>query len=79
MLVFKAFLNRPYQDYSLAEIGRIVKMSYVSVSNGFRELVRYKVVVKSRQVGRARLYHLNEQNNVTIGLKLIERELKRRG
>ena len=79
MLVFQFFMNRPYQDYSLAEVERGVSISYVSVRNGFRELVRNKVIEKSRQVGRARLYHLNEQSNITIGLRMIARELKRRG
>jgi len=80
MLVFKFFLTRPYQDYSLAEIQRGIKhLSYVSVRNGFRELAKAKVVLKSRQVGRARLYHINEQSDITIGLRLAYRALKRRG
>jgi hypothetical protein len=81
MMVFDFFLTHPYQDYSLAEcdagIGK--HLSYVTVRNGFRALVRNKVIIKSRQVGRAKLYRLNEQSNLVIGLKIIERELKRRG
>lgn len=78
MMVFRFFLTRPYQDYSLAEVQRGIKhLSYVSVRNGFRELVKHKVVLKSRQVGRAKLYRLNEQSNISIGLRLVARELRK--
>jgi hypothetical protein len=78
MLVFQFFMNRPYNDYSLAEVERGVSMSYVSVRNGFRELVSNKVIVKSRQVGRAKLYKLNENSEIVGGLRLIHRALKQR-
>ena len=81
MTVFGFFLKHPYQDYSLAEVDSGIgkHLSYVTVRNGFRLLVSEKVIVKSRQVGRARLYKLNEQNDITIGLRMIARALKRRG
>jgi len=80
MHVFRFYASRPFQDYSLAEVERSVpSLSYVTLRKGFNVLKKDKVLVKSRQVGRAKLYRLNEQSNITIGLKLIERELKRRG
>jgi hypothetical protein len=81
MTVFEFFLKHPYQDYSLAEVDSGIgkHLSYVTVRNGFRALIRAKVILKSRQVGRARLYHLNEQSDVTIGLRMVARALKRRG
>jgi hypothetical protein len=80
MIVFQFFLKSPYSDYSLAEIHRGVKcLSYVTVRNGFRALISTKIIKKSRQVGRARLYRLNEQSDVTIGLRMVARALKRRG
>lgn len=80
MLVFEFFLKHPYQDYSLAEVNSGIgkRLSYVTVRNGFRGLIKNKVVLKSRQVGRARLYRLNENNEIVVGLKLIHRALKQR-
>jgi DNA-binding transcriptional ArsR family regulator len=75
MQVFEFYSARPYQDCSLAELERGLSLSYVTLRKGFERLRKEHVLVKSRQVGRARLYRLNEQSNITIGLKLIEREL----
>jgi len=80
MIVFQFFLKSPYSDYSLAEIHRGVKcLSYVTVRNGFRALISTKIIKKSRQVGRARLYRLNENSKIVAGLRIVVRALHLRG
>ena len=61
--------NREF-DYSMTEIARQSDIGWSTLHGFWKKIVELGIVVKTRRIGRAELYKLNEQN--VIVKKLIE-------
>ncbi|MBI4019539.1 MAG: hypothetical protein HY364_04775 [Candidatus Aenigmarchaeota archaeon] len=57
-------------DYSLSDISKETSVGWNTLQTFFFGLVEKNIVKETRQIGRAKLYKLNEENPVTK--KLIE-------
>src|SRR3989344_4829697 len=70
--VMDFFLNYPDFDYSKTHVADQVGISRVTIEGVWRELVKNKVIVKTRTLGRAELYKLNVGN--PVAQKLLKRD-----
>ena len=61
-------------DYPLTEIAKNSGIAWSTLHEIFPKLVELGVVIETRQIGRARLFKLNEDNS--ISQKLIEMDEK---
>ncbi|PIU21423.1 MAG: hypothetical protein COT15_02450 [Candidatus Diapherotrites archaeon CG08_land_8_20_14_0_20_34_12] len=57
-------------DYCLSEIANKAEISWSSLHRIFPELEKNKIVIKSREIGRAKLYRINKEN--LFAKKMIE-------
>ena len=51
-------------DYSMMDIAKHSKVSYATLKNLWKEFVKEKRVVFTRNVGKAKMYKLNVQNPI---------------
>lgn len=51
-------------DYSMMDIAKHSKVSYATLKNLWKEFIREKRVVFTRNVGKAKMYKLNVQNQI---------------
>ena len=49
-------------DYSMKDIAKFSKVSYASMKNIWKEFIDRKLVIHTRDVGRAKMYKLNKKN-----------------
>lgn len=49
-------------DYSMKDIARFSKVSYTALKSIWKELIDRKIVVHTRNVGKAKMYKLNRNN-----------------
>ena len=49
-------------DYSMKDIAKFSDVSYTALKEIWKELIRRKIVVNRRKVGKARMYKLNREN-----------------
>ncbi len=61
-------------DYPLTEIAENSGIAWPTLHEVFPKLVEFGVVIETRQIGRARLFKLNEDN--PIAQKMIEMDEK---
>jgi len=54
-----------YFDYSLSEIARHSRVGWSTLHRFWPKLVESGIVIKTRQIGRATPYKLNEKNPIT--------------
>lgn len=62
-------------DYSLSDMVRGAEMSWSTLHRIFPELEKQGIVVKTREIGRAKLYKLNEKNPFVKQLIELEKTL----
>jgi AraC-like DNA-binding protein len=49
-------------DYSMKDIAKFSDVSYTALKKIWKELIRRKIVIHTRNVGKARMYTLNREN-----------------
>lgn len=49
-------------DYSMSDIARNAGVSWTSLSRNWKGLIKLKVIVPTREIGKAKLFTLNEEN-----------------
>ena len=49
-------------DYSMKDIAKYAEVSYTSLKGIWKELMKRKIVVNTRDVGKAKMYKLNRNN-----------------
>lgn len=60
-------------DYSLSDLARAAEISWTTLHRVFPQLEKQGFVVKTRQVGQAKLYKLNMENkSVKLWVKLYK-------
>ncbi len=50
-------------DYSMKDIAKFSEVSYTALKEIWKEFVERKIVVHTRNVGKARMYKLNRSNS----------------
>ena len=64
-------------DYSLTDLSENAGVSWTTLHRVFPNFEKQKIVVKTREIGRAKLYKLNMENDgVKILIKLYDKLLK---
>lgn len=66
-------------DYSMSDIARNSNIGWATLGRLWKEFVQLKIVVPTRQIGKAKLFKLNEGNEAVAKLievynKLLEQE-----
>jgi len=66
-------------DYSMSDIARNSNVGWATLSRLWKEFVSLKIIVFTREIGKAKLFKLNEENpavNELIGVykKLLQQE-----
>lgn len=56
-------------DYSLTDIAVHSGVSYATIKLLWKDLERYRIVILTRNVGKAKMYHLNDQHPAVGKLK----------
>jgi len=51
-------------DYSLTDITKNSGISWVTLHKIFPKLIKYNIVIKTREIGRAKLYKINEKSEI---------------
>ena len=51
-------------DYSLTDIAKNAGVSWVTLHKVFLKLIKYAMVVKTREIGKAKMYKINEKNQI---------------
>ncbi len=59
-------------DYSLSEISKHSKVGWSTLHSFWNELVESKIVIQTRQIGRAKLYKLNMENPIVQELIVLD-------
>ncbi len=49
-------------DYSMKDIARFSDVSYTALKEIWKEFIKRKIVVNTRNVGKAKMYKLNREN-----------------
>lgn len=62
-------------DYSLTEIAKNANVGWSTIHQFFGDLVKLGVVRETRQVGRAKLYKLNEKNSIAQQLIKMDNKI----
>ena len=57
-------------DYSMSDIARNSKVGWATLGRLWKEFVGLRIVVPTREIGKAKLFKLNEENEAVA--KLIE-------
>lgn len=65
MKVLDFFLTFSKFDYSKSQVAEETGVSRVTLEKVWNELTRGGIIVKTRSIGRAEMYKLNEKNPVT--------------
>ncbi len=66
-------------DYSMSDIARNSNVGWATLCRLWKEFVKLKIIVPTREVGKAKLFKLNEKNEAVLKLvevynKLLEQE-----
>lgn len=62
-------------DFSMSDIARNSSVGWATLSRIWKEFVELKIVTLTRQVGKAKLYKLNEENPAVIKLVDVYKKL----
>ncbi len=60
--VLDFFLTYQSFDYSKSQVAQETGISRITIESIWEKLIKTKVIIKTRTVGRAELYRLNKQN-----------------
>ena len=66
-------------DYSMSDIARNSNVGWATLSRLWGEFIKWSIVIQTREIGKAKLFKLNEENPAVIKLielykKLLEQE-----
>ena len=66
-------------DYSMSDIARNSNVGWATLSRLWGEFIKLKIVVPTREIGKAKLFKLNEENSAVMELiemykKLLQQE-----
>ena len=66
-------------DYSMSDIARNSKVGWATLSRLWNEFIKFNIVVPTREIGKAKLFKLNEENPAVLDLielykKLLQQE-----
>lgn len=64
MKIMDVFLTGSGLDYSLSDVCRIAEISWTTLHRVFPEIEKQGMVVKTREIGRAKMYKLNKENEI---------------
>ena len=64
-------------DYSKSDIAEGAVISRTTLNKILDELLQTRVVIKTRKIGNARMFRLNEENPVVIELLQFDKRLHR--
>ncbi len=70
--VIDFFLDHREFDYSLTEIAKGAGVGWVTLHQFWKELVRLGLVKRTRRIGRAELYRLNEASPIVKKLSEVD-------
>lgn len=71
--VLEFFLTGREFDYSLSDICKNAGIGWSSLHRVFPALEKQEIIIKTREIGRAKLYKLNQQNDeVKLLIKLYD-------
>ena len=76
--VLDFFLDNADFDYSLTDIAKNSDIGWSTLHLFFDDLIKTGIVVKSRQIGRAKMYKLNIKNPIVQKLIEIDFELSKK-
>ena len=62
-------------DYSMSDIARNSKVGWATLSRLWNEFIALKIVVPTREIGKAKLFKLNEENSAVAELIDVYKEL----
>ena len=62
-------------DYSMSDIARNSNVGWATLSRLWQEFVKYRIVVPTREIGKAKLFKLNEDNEAVKELIEVYRKL----
>lgn len=69
--VLDFFITFPSFDYSKTQVANEVDISRVTIDKIWRRLIKNKIIIKTRSIGKAQLYRLNTENpRVKILMKI---------
>ena len=51
-------------DYSLTDIAKNAGVSWVTLHRVFPKLIKYAIIVKTREIGKAKMYKINGKNQI---------------
>ncbi len=57
------FLTFQDFDYSKTQVAEEIGISRITIGDVWKELIKKKIIIKTREIGRAKLYRLNKKNS----------------
>ena len=60
--IWNFFIVHSEFDYSMKDIARFSDVSYTALKEIWKDFIKRKIVVHTRDVGKARMYTLNREN-----------------
>ena len=70
MRIMQYLIEGRHFDYTLTDLANNAGVSWGTLHSIFPRLVKYNIVIKTREIGRAKLYKINKEN--TIAKQLID-------
>ena len=64
-------------DYSMSDIARNSNVGWATLSRLWNEFIKLNIIVKTREIGKAKLFKLNEENPAVIELIELYKKLLR--
>src|SRR3990170_95716 len=66
-------------DYSMSDIARNSNVGWATLSRLWKELIKLKIIAPTREIGKAKLFKLNEENAavkelIDVYKKLLQQE-----
>ena len=62
-------------DYSMSDIARNSNVGWATLSRLWKELIKLNIIVKTREIGKAKLFKLNEENPAVMELIELYKKL----
>ena len=62
MKVLQYLIEGRHFDYTLTDIAENAEVSWGTLHTIFPKLVKYEIVIKTREIGKAKLYKINSEN-----------------
>ena len=59
-------------DYSKSEVAREIKISRVTIEPIWQNMIKQKIIIKTKKIGNAILYRLNIKNPIVVKLRELD-------